>query len=86
MITATISEVHSHMRELLAKVQAGESLIITDCTKPVARVDRIIQNESDSCMLPAKQDWNPQAILALPILPSDILTSEGEREEGEEKQ
>jgi prevent-host-death family protein len=38
MKTATISEAKNHLSELLARVQRGETVLILDRDKPVARI------------------------------------------------
>jgi hypothetical protein len=68
MITATISDTKNRLSELLARVQSGETLIISDRKTPVARVERICGILDNPHLQPARKAWNPLEILALPIL------------------
>ena len=68
MITATISDTKNRLSELLARVQSGETLIISDRKTPVARVERICGISGNPHVQPARKAWNPLEILAQPIL------------------
>jgi antitoxin (DNA-binding transcriptional repressor) of toxin-antitoxin stability system len=68
MITATISDTKNRLSELLARVQAGETLIILDRKTPVARVERMRHTSNNPHIEPALSGWKPKKILELPIL------------------
>ena len=52
MVTVTLVEAKAHLSELLDKVEAGESLVITRHGKPVANVSPVV---------PAKQPFRSRA-------------------------
>lgn len=70
MITSTISDTKNHLSELLVRVQSGETLIILDRKKPVARVERIRTLTNNPHILPARKKWNAASVLDLPIEPA----------------
>ncbi len=67
MITSTLAKAKDHLSSLLRQVQAGETLIILDRKKPIARVVRIQGTTSNIHVCPPSEPWAPQAILDLPI-------------------
>jgi antitoxin (DNA-binding transcriptional repressor) of toxin-antitoxin stability system len=67
MITTTISYTKNHLSELLASVRQGETLIIMDRKKPVARVEAIETLADHPHLNPALKKWQPAAILELPL-------------------
>lgn len=71
MIRSTISETKNRLSELLAKVRRGETLIIMDRKMPVARVERLSSPSDNPALNPAESEWNPEAILSLPLATGD---------------
>lgn len=67
MITTTISHTKNHLSELLASVRQGETLIIMDRKKPVARVEAIESLENHPHLIPPDKTWNPKKIIKLPL-------------------
>jgi len=67
MITSTISETKDKLSELLTLVRGGETLIILDRKRPVARVEAIKDVEGNPHVLPARSKWNPKAVLRAPL-------------------
>ena len=67
VIHSTISETKNHLSELLSKVRSGETLIIMDRKTPVARVEGLPAIADNPLLRPAKENWNPNAVLTLPI-------------------
>lgn len=88
MITSTISQTKNNLSELLASVRQGETLIIMDRKKPVARVEAITSLASHPHLHHPVKEWNPAKILNLPLaessLKANILSSAvaEERESG----
>lgn len=67
MITATISRTKDHLSEYLKVVQAGETLVITDRKKPVARVEAIRASLNHANVTPPRAPWSPDKILNAPM-------------------
>lgn len=67
MITSTLAKAKDHLSSLLRQVQAGETLIILDRKKPIARVERIEGTISNIHLIPPRQKWAPREVLDLPI-------------------
>jgi antitoxin (DNA-binding transcriptional repressor) of toxin-antitoxin stability system len=67
MLTSTISETKNHLSKLLERVQNGETLVILDRRKPVARVERISPITSSPHLAPPKSAGAPTDALSLPI-------------------
>ncbi len=70
MISSTISYTKNHLSELISSVRKGETLIIMDRKKPVARVERIESLEDHPHLNPPEKPWNPRQILDLPLAES----------------
>ncbi len=73
MISSTISHTKNHFSELIASVRGGETLIIMDRKKPVARIERIEVSEDHPHLNPPKESWNPSRILDLPLADSSVV-------------
>lgn len=67
MRTATISHTKNHLSELLSSVRQGETLIIMDRKKPVARLEAIQTLTDHPHLNSPEQTWNPESILDLPL-------------------
>jgi antitoxin (DNA-binding transcriptional repressor) of toxin-antitoxin stability system len=67
MITTTISHTKNHLSELLASVREGETLIIMDRKRPIARVEPIEGLSPHPHLNPPAKAWNPASILELPL-------------------
>ncbi len=67
MLTSTISETKNHLSRLLAKVRKGESLLILDRKRPVARIEPVSESEAHPGLAGPILHWDPEAVLALPI-------------------
>lgn len=64
---ATISEAKNKLSEYLAEVRAGETLVILDRKRPVARVEAIREaGELPGVDIPGSP-WAPAELLKLPI-------------------
>jgi len=46
MVRATVSELKNHLSAYLRKVQAGETVLILDRNRPIARIERIAGPEA----------------------------------------
>lgn len=67
MITSTVATAKDHFSSLLRRVQAGETLIILDRKRPIARVERIDHGGENPHVMPPRSVWDPGKVLALPI-------------------
>lgn len=72
MIQAGIKEIKNNLSALLAKVKAGEEIVITDRGKPVARIIK-----ENSKKLAIRTALAPLAEKGLVVLPSSSLKKEG---------
>jgi prevent-host-death family protein len=98
MIRANISYTRNHLSELVARVKAGEAILIVDRHQPVARLEPLSMPAADTSdwqasflrrglIRPARQKLDREALRALP-LPTprrggDILRAVlAEREDG----
>ncbi len=64
---SSISQTKNNLSALLEKVQAGETLIITDHNRPVARVERVSVEEDLAHLTPPRDPLAISALLDLPI-------------------
>lgn len=67
MITSTISQTKDHLSGLLEKVQQGETLIILDRKKPIARVERIDHLDANPHLLSPRSKSSAIKALLSPI-------------------
>ena len=67
VITSTISETKNRLSELLRRVQGGETLVILDRNRPVARVDALLDEEFNPYVVPPKDPKGLKRVLDLPI-------------------
>lgn len=86
MKTASISKTKNHLSALLEEVQRGETVVITDHNRPIARLERLEQSPDGSdipwliqagILSPAAQRPDIQALLKLPraIAPQACLAA-----------
>ena len=66
-MVSTISQTKNNLSALRERVQAGETLIICDRTRPVARVERVAVGENIAHLTPASTRQPIAAMLDLPI-------------------
>jgi antitoxin (DNA-binding transcriptional repressor) of toxin-antitoxin stability system len=66
-MVSSISQTKNNLSALLEKVQAGETLIIFDRNRPVARVERIAVGEDVAHLIPPREPQAVTTILDLPI-------------------
>jgi prevent-host-death family protein len=45
MVRATVSELKNHLSAYLRRVKAGETVLILDRTRPIARIERVAGTE-----------------------------------------
>ncbi|HEY8899188.1 MAG TPA: type II toxin-antitoxin system prevent-host-death family antitoxin [Chthoniobacterales bacterium] len=64
---SSISQTKNNLSALLEKVQAGETLIILDRNRPVARVERVAIGEDLTHLTPPREAKAITAVLDLPI-------------------
>jgi antitoxin (DNA-binding transcriptional repressor) of toxin-antitoxin stability system len=64
---SSISQTKNNLSALLEKVQAGETLIIVDRNRPVARVERVAIGEDLAHLTPPQNRQGIAAVLELPI-------------------
>lgn len=66
-MVSSISQTKNNLSALLEKVQAGETLIIFDRNRPVARVERVAVGEDMAHLTPPREPQAVTAMLDLPI-------------------
>ena len=66
-MVSSISQTKNNLSALLEKVQAGETLIIFDRNRPVARVERVAVGEDFTHLTPPREHRAVTAMLDLPI-------------------
>ena len=66
MISAGINEVKNNLSQLLARVKAGEEILITDRGRPVARI--VKENRGDRSICAALGPLIQKGLIALPNL------------------
>jgi hypothetical protein len=64
---STISHTKNHLSALLERVQAGETLVILDRDRPIARVERITCPEHLAHLTPPRVSDDPLSIFNLPL-------------------
>jgi prevent-host-death family protein len=64
MISAGIKEVKNNLSQLLARVKAGEEILITDRGKPIARI--VKENSEDRSIRAALGPLIQKGLIALP--------------------
>lgn len=67
MIRANISETKNRLSELLARVRRGETLVIMDRKRPVAKVEALDAPAFHEGLRPPQKTWNPASVLGLPL-------------------
>lgn len=67
IVVSSISQTKNNLSALLEKVQAGETLIILDRNRPVARVERVAVGEDVAHLTPPREPQAATAMLDLPI-------------------
>ncbi len=67
MFTSTISETKNRLSELLGRVRGGETLLILDRKKPVARIEPVKAGEDNPALEYPAEQWDPAAVLSLPV-------------------
>ncbi len=67
MISRTISDTKNRFSELIASVRKGETLIVTDRKRPVARIEPIQTLGDHPHLSPSEKAWNPTEFLDLPL-------------------
>lgn len=74
MVTASISELKNRLSEYLRKVQAGETVVVLDRNRPIARIERIVGKEADEARL-SRLEAAGLIKRATKPLPLDLLRS-----------
>lgn len=67
MISSTISETKNRLSELLRRVQGGETLIILDRNRPIARVEAVVGLDHLTHVTPPKDPGALQRMLQIPL-------------------
>jgi len=67
VIVSTVSDTKNRLSELLRRVQAGETLLILDRDRPIARVTAVEEGESNPHLVPPRDRAALKKVLGLPI-------------------